>query len=297
MKLKYFLVFFLIVASLLLLIYFVNNDQNKFNNNNDQNKPNNKNNYTAKQKFANSSKKTLPVTNNEHNLIIADSIKIIQDTNSNLVKGEIVKHDYYMLSYSEEHEQAYWVRYILTRSMLENPLTSRKDNFRTDPLISTGSAELADYVGSGFDRGHLCPAKDMECSDIAMSESFYMSNMSPQHPSLNRGRWKQLEGQVRKWSLKYDSLIIYCGGVLDSISSYIGPNNVVVPKFYYKVIFSTQKNEAISFIMPNKKCENKLIYYSTTVDSVEKLTHIDFFEQYPSELQKVFESKNNFNQW
>ena len=221
----------------------------------------------------------------------------IDDSTKHLISGQYVAHKFYSFLYSEKHEQPFWVNYVLTKDMLLNPITKRKDDFRPDPQVTTGSAELVDYVGSGYDRGHLCPAKDMESSVVGMSESFFMSNMSPQHPSLNRGRWKQLEGQVRKWSLEYDSLIVYCGGVLDSISDYIGPNKVAVPEYYYKVVYSVKENKGIAFIMPNKKCELDLTEYAVTIDSVEAITHIDFFEDYPAELQEYFESKYDVRHW
>tara|TARA_B100001964_G_C13817459_1_gene415816 strand:- start:195 stop:395 length:201 start_codon:yes stop_codon:yes gene_type:complete len=56
--------------------------------------------------------------------------------------------------------------------------------------VNTESASLSEYRGSGYDRRYLCPA-------AAMSETFYMSNMSPQVPDFNRGAWKKLEGKVR----------------------------------------------------------------------------------------------------
>lgn len=59
-----------------------------------------------------------------------------------------------------------------------NKVAIRKDNFRLDPVIKTGSATLADYRGSGYDRGHLAPAADMAWSKQAMSESFFLTNMS-----------------------------------------------------------------------------------------------------------------------
>ena len=222
---------------------------------------------------------------------------ITDDSTKHVVNGQYVVHKFYSFLYSEKHEQPFWVNYVLTKDMLLNPITKRKDDFRPDPQVTTGSAELVDYVGSGYDRGHLCPAKDMESSVLGMSESFFMSNMSPQHPSLNRGRWKQLEGQVRKWSLEYDSLIVYCGGVLDSISDYIGPNKVAVPEYYYKVVYSVKENKGIAFIMPNKKCELDLTQYAVTIDFVESITHIDFFEDYPAELQEYFESKYDVRHW
>ncbi|MDA3853813.1 MAG: DNA/RNA non-specific endonuclease [Bacteroidales bacterium] len=94
---------------------------------------------------------------------------------------------YYSLSYSEAHEQAEWVFYILTKDMV-NGTTERTDNFREAPKISTGSASLADSKYSGYDRGHLAPAKAMSLNDTSMSKSFFLSNKSPQNASFNRGK-------------------------------------------------------------------------------------------------------------
>ena len=103
--------------------------------------------------------------------------------------GEIVKHKYYTLSYSEKNEQAEWVFYLLTKANSVGAV-ERGNNFRPDPSVPTGSASLLDYRNSGYDKGHLCPAADMSFNAQAMSETFYLSNMSPQVPSFNRGIWK-----------------------------------------------------------------------------------------------------------
>ena len=89
------------------------------------------------------------------------------------------------------------VSYKLTKAEVQNQVTKRKDNFRLDPVIKTGSAILADYKGSGYDRGHLAPAGDMAWSKKAMSESFFLTNMSPQVPGVHRGMWRILEEQIR----------------------------------------------------------------------------------------------------
>ncbi|KKK57707.1 hypothetical protein LCGC14_3051760 [marine sediment metagenome] len=111
-------------------------------------------------------------------------------------ESEIIQHIGYVLKYNEEFEQAEWMAYQLT-DIEVNGKYERSDNFRKDPHVSTGSAALSDYKGSGYDRGHLIPASDMKWSPDAMSSSFYMSNMSPQDPSFNRGIWKKLEEQIR----------------------------------------------------------------------------------------------------
>ena len=110
--------------------------------------------------------------------------------------GQLVGRTGYAFLYSEKHEQPLWVSYKLTKAEVQNKVAKRKDNFRLVPVIKTGSAILADYKGSGYDRGHLAPAGDMAWSKKAMSESFFLTNMSPQVPGLNRGMWRMLEEQV-----------------------------------------------------------------------------------------------------
>ena len=86
-------------------------------------------------------------------------------------QGVIVTHQFYTLSYSEQHEQAEWVAYDLKpEHLIKN--TDRGDYFKEDPLVKTGSATVADYRGSGYDRGHLLPSADRVFSEEANDETF-----------------------------------------------------------------------------------------------------------------------------
>ena len=116
--------------------------------------------------------------------------------------GEVVVHTYFTLSYSEPNEQAEWVFFKLTPELV-NGSQERTDDYREDPSVSTGSAKLDDYKYSGYDRGHLCPAGSMTQNKTAMSETFYLSNMSPQTAGFNRGVWSRFEAQVREWVNTY----------------------------------------------------------------------------------------------
>jgi len=209
--------------------------------------------------------------------------------------GELVHHNYYSLSYSEQHEQAEWVFYEIKKERILG-LASRTDNFRSDEMISTNSATLSDYKGAGYDRGHLAPAGDMSFSTNAMSESFYMSNISPQHPSFNRGVWKNIENLVRSWGSN-NSIYVVTGPVLDDCSTTIGTNNVCVPKYYYKVIYDPLDNKMIAFVLLNAKGENKLSQYVTSVDYVESITGIDFFRGLEDKLENKLESEIYKENW
>ncbi len=228
------------------------------------------------------------------------------ETSENLLAGYpskdgiIIDRAGYALCYSEEHEQACWVSYRLTKDEVLNKVVSRTDNFREDPLISSGSAALSDYRFSGFDRGHLAPAGDMGWCKTAMSESFYMSNMSPQDPSFNRGIWKNLEELIREWAVDNEEVWVVTGPVLNGkFQKTIGTNKVTVPLFFYKVILDCKKPElkAIGFILPNEGSRRSLIEFAVTVDKVEQVTGLDFFSRLPDKIEIELESNVDVSLW
>ena len=197
----------------------------------------------------------------------------------------ILTYTGFHLAYNEQFEQAAWVAYVLTRDEIESGTIERTDNFRSDTSIVTGSASLADYRGSGFDRGHLAPAGDMKWDQLAMSQSFLMSNMSPQLPAFNRGIWRKLETEVRNWALEKDSLYVITGPLFSPADCLIGKNGVGVPGYYFKVLvdLSPPDHDMIAFLLPNSGSSEDLIQFAITVDSLEQLTAYDFFSVAPDQ--------------
>lgn len=204
-------------------------------------------------------------------------------------QGVVVDHRYYSLSYVEEHEQAEWVYYHLVDTLLKKKV-KRVDHFRTDPLVTTGSAVLADYENSNYDRGHLVPAADMVFSEKAMSASFLLSNISPQEPSFNRGIWKKLEALVHSWVVEKKSLHIVTGPIFQNNKGYIGSNKVTVPGAYYKVIYADKDQKMIGFVLPNQATKLSLQNFIVSVDAIEDLTKIDFFHQLDDAVETVLEA-------
>lgn len=210
--------------------------------------------------------------------------------------GEIVSHSFYTLSYNEVHEQANWVHYKLNPSFLSGT-SPRKDSFKSDPLVLSKSATRNDYKGSGYDRGHLVPAGDMKYNSLSMMETFYMSNISPQNPSFNRGIWKKLESLVREWGKDFD-IYVSTAGVLNSNNlGSIGKNKVTIPSKYFKVIYAPDKNIMIGFLISNTKQTGKLFSYAVTVDKIEALTGIDFYSELPDNIEEDLESKIVLKSW
>ena len=209
--------------------------------------------------------------------------------------GAIVKHKYYTLSYNEAHEQANWVHYKLYPAFLSGS-TPRKDSFKPDPLVSTKSAQLSDYKGSGYDRGHLAPAGDMKRDKISMSQSFLLSNISPQNASFNRGIWKKLESLVRAWA-ENNALYVTTAGILENNLKTIGFNKVSVPGRFYKIIYQPKDQKMIAFLMPNEKVTLPLASYIVSVDKIEDLTGIDFYSKLEDDLEEKLESQKSIKGW
>jgi endonuclease G len=181
-----------------------------------------------------------------------------------------------------------------------NGSEKRKNNFRADPDVPKGSASPKDYAKSGYDKGHLAPAGDFTYSEEAMSESFYMSNMSPQRPGFNRGVWKRLEELVREFAKENDSIYIATGPILKDGLPTIGKDSVAIPEYYYKVIVVYRKAEqdkGIGFILPNKSSNEQLDNLAVTIDSVEHATRINFFEKIPEKIQDRIESECKVEEW
>ncbi len=212
----------------------------------------------------------------------------------------LINHEYYTLCYSEKHEQAEWVAYEMdVRRLVKN--AERSDSFRQDHDIPTGSAAVDDYYGSGYDRGHLVPAADMQFHPDAMYASFLMSNICPQVSSFNRGIWRELEEQVRDWTRGYKHLYIVTGPVLSKrAKARIGETtDITVPSAFYKVLLDYQEPElkAVAFVIPNEKSEKPLDYYAISVDEAEEITGLDFFADLPDRIEEKLESNYNVGRW
>ncbi|HNY43563.1 MAG: DNA/RNA non-specific endonuclease [Bacteroidota bacterium] len=208
-------------------------------------------------------------------------------------------HTHYCFVYSEKHEQSKWVAYILKDYMTESN-AKRTDKFMTDPLVATGTANDNDYKNSGYDKGHLLPAADMSFDSIAMVETFYFSNMSPQAPSFNRGIWKNLETYVRTTSSKLGCIYVVTGPVLENDLENIGENKVSVPKYFYKTILyhSDTLTSGIAFLIPNEKATDKDIFsYTLSIRDLEKTTKLNFWHTLPRSMQNKVEKNTDFDFW
>ena len=207
----------------------------------------------------------------------------------------------YTVSYNMKHNLPNWVAWELTPDKLIER-ESRTDKFLPDPDLPEDVAVTTDdYKRSGWDRGHMCPAGDNRWHWRAMQESFYMTNICPQHHNLNRGDWKELEEACRDWAQRDGRIFIVCGPILyRQQHKTIGrEHRITVPEAFFKVVLSPDSNppRAIGFIYKNTSGNHPLDNYVNSVDQVERITGIDFFPALPDEVERQVEAKYDLSQW
>ncbi|QCX02238.1 DNA/RNA non-specific endonuclease [Aggregatimonas sangjinii] len=212
--------------------------------------------------------------------------------------GDIISHNYYTLSYNEPFEQAEWVAYVLKKGHLTAD-DRKRPYFIEDPKVKSKSADWRNYKGSGYDRGHFCPAGDRRFSEQAYNETFYTSNISPQDRAFNAGIWNRLEQRIRLWARNYGSVFVVTGGVLENGLKEIGVEDVAVPNYYYKIVAKGDADdmEVIAFLMEGKESARPLQEFTVSVDEIERRTGIDFFEKLPTAIQQKLEKEVDSKGW
>lgn len=213
----------------------------------------------------------------------------------------ILDEKYFVLDYNPQRYEPNWASWNLRKSDLGR--VARSGSFREDPSLPTELLRIRpqDYQGSGYDRGHLCPAGDRSSDIEANRSTFLMSNMVPQLPTLNRGPWERLEEQERAWAQAGFDLYIQAGPIFLDAQTTIRPG-VVVPAAIFKIIVLllpgqglrgvSMDTHVISVLMPNKELlSSSWEDYVATVDAIENVTGYDFLTNVPKEIQAEIEAK------
>lgn len=186
----------------------------------------------------------------------------------------------YLLTFDSETRLARWVMQRLDADALTGEAERRKSRFAPDPALpEAAQAALADYKGSGFDRGHLAPAADFKADQQAMDESFYLTNVAPQVGSgFNRHLWARLEAAVRARVRDGGEVYVVTGPVVIEGGETIGEGRVPVPTAFFKAVYDAETGETLAWLVPNRV--HRGIPYSAfaiPLEDLETLTGLDFW--------------------
>ncbi|MEZ5743982.1 MAG: DNA/RNA non-specific endonuclease [Sphingomonadaceae bacterium] len=206
------------------------------------------------------------------------------------VCDQILTGRHFTIGYSWYFRQAKWTLEIVDRErkLVDDLLTpiERLDNFRADTRIPERfRAGLGAFRGSGYDRGHLVASANKINTEIQNSETFLLSNMSPQNQQFNRRIWRDLEMAVRKLDAQEDVLetyvltcpVFYFGVPVETIGDDEDEYgiDVPVPHAFVKSVLTEDirgRHQIWTFEMENKPLAGKLSdYLVVTYDAEQKV--------------------------
>jgi len=203
---------------------------------------------------------------------------------------QILTNRFYTVGYSYYFRQAKWALEIVNPEKKDIDEIERLDNFRPDYRVPKRfRADLSDYSLSGYDRGHLVSSANLNDEHIQNSETFLLSNMSPQAPRFNRNKWKKLESEVRKLDKKEDVLETYVitGPIFDFSQpiEMIGVNDrngirIPVPSHFFKCILTEEISGSLkmwAFEMRNAALRKRLQEYRVTTSYIEQRVGISLW--------------------
>lgn len=175
----------------------------------------------------------------------------------------VLCNTFYVTVFDETHNAAMFSSEV---AQVKGDNVTRTNDFRKDSRIKN-SPTPEDYTGTGYDRGHLAPAAD-SANDEQMSDTFLMTNMTPQEPTVNRTPWRLLEVKVRDMPYTY----VVTGAIYSFPAKTIGTHNVSVPVSYYKIVYL--KDGKIQVFEAQNTPKSPVV--ESTIKEVEKKSGIKF---------------------
>jgi len=201
------------------------------------------------------------------------------------VCDEILTGRFFTIGYSWYFRQAKWVLEIVNPNAKFEWQVPRNDSFRADVRLPRRfRAGLGAYKDSGYDRGHLVGSANHAELEVQNSETFLLSNMSPQHPGLNRKLWRDLEIAVRKLNAQKNILetyvltapVFYFDRIIETIGEKDAKYGIDVPiphAFVKSVLAEDNKGhlKLWTFEMPNEELTGKIEDYLVVTYDVEQI--------------------------
>jgi endonuclease G, mitochondrial len=221
---------------------------------------------------------------------------------------ELIARKGYVLLHSDQDKVPLWVCEKVELSEFSGKAT-RSNKFFAEPKIPKGKrAELGDYLGSGYDRGHMAPAGNQKAKQELQDQTFSLANMCPQAGALNQKIWRNLEDTTRDWVKKLGPAYIITGplfydpkeespatanGAVEYTT--IGKDKVAVPTHFYKIVVWKQGGDyrCVAFVMGNRAYANQFDFASNikTIDWIEERSGIDFMPDLDPLAEAKLESK------
>ena len=158
-----------------------------------------------------------------------------------------VKNQVFEVLYSQKLESPLWLKYRSTNRPTN--VNRGSMDFYTEKNIKTSDAE--DYKSNIYDKGHLAPAATFSDNMENLKQTFSYLNCMMQNQYQNRGEWRLLEEQERKWD-DIEPLTVIIKVFFDEIPKRV-PTNAAIPSYMQKHIYFEKQKKWKCFVFLNEK--------------------------------------------
>lgn len=158
-----------------------------------------------------------------------------------------IKNKVFEVLYSQSLEQPLMIKYRSTN----RPTNVNRGtmDFYKEPNIKTSDSD--DYYKNLYDKGHGAPAATFSDDMENLKQTFSYLNSIMQDQYLNRGEWRLLEEQERKWD-DSENLTILIKTFFDTPVKRV-PTGAAIPSYIQKHIYFEKSNKWRCFVFLNEK--------------------------------------------
>ncbi len=200
----------------------------------------------------------------------------------------------YSFAYDEDALISHWVAYPLCKFHIDGSDPVKNNQWEYNPKVKEEQPEMFNSFDGGrvYERGHQIPNADRYVTAEANQQTYYFTNMTPQHKSFNAPTWSEIESKVRNYTFKADTIYVVTGCTLgNSTAANRKGQNVNIPAGYFKALLRYSKASNV-YSAAGVFMEHKSSYpvsidwslYFMSIDELENKVGIDFFPNLESRI-------------
>jgi DNA/RNA endonuclease G (NUC1) len=158
-----------------------------------------------------------------------------------------IKNDVFEVLYSQSLEQPLIIKYRSTN----RPTNVNRGamDFYKEPTIKTSDAD--DYKANIYDKGHGAPAAAFSDNMVNLKQTFSYLNCIMQDKYLNRGEWRLLEEQIRKWD-DTENITVLIKSFFDTPAKRV-PTGAAIPSHLQTHIYFEKQKKWKCYVFLNEK--------------------------------------------
>jgi DNA/RNA endonuclease G (NUC1) len=158
-----------------------------------------------------------------------------------------IKNNVFEVLYSQSLEQPLVIKYRSTN----RPTNVNRGamDFYKEANIKTSDGD--DYKANIYDKGHGAPAATFSDNMVNLKQTFSYLNCIMQDKYLNRGEWRMLEEQIRKWD-DTENITVLIKTFFDTPAKRVA-TGAAIPSHLQKHIYFEKQKKWKCYVFLNEK--------------------------------------------